>query len=161
MDVNYYKVMVESFPNEGVSLLSDADPEVYSNLVFDGAPRTQTELDDLWIDCLRKIKDIEIDKKTVELISAGFSYDSNNFSLSETAQINWLGIKLMQDLLTFPLEVSTKNDYKYSLAEVNVDAFVGTGAAVKQAHLDSGRSLKVDVADATTEAEIDLIVDNR
>jgi hypothetical protein len=42
-----------------------------------------------------------------------------------------------------------------------VDAFVGTGIGTLQAHLDSGRSLKISVNAATDEAGVDAVVDNR
>ena len=63
--------------------------------------------------------------------------------------------------MTFPIDISTKDDNEYSLEQADLDAFLGAALATKQGHLDSGRTLKVSVANATNQAELDAVVDNR
>jgi hypothetical protein len=105
---------------------------------------------------------IEIDNVTQELIKGGFTFDSKQFSLSEKAQINWVGIKAAIDILTFPLDVTTLNDEEYELVDTTSAVnFCGTGLATKQSYLDSGRALKLQINSATTNAEVDAVVDNR
>jgi hypothetical protein len=105
---------------------------------------------------------IEIDNVTQELIKGGFTYDSHQFSLSEKAQINWVGIKAAIDILTFPVSVTTLADTEYSLADsAAAVTFCGTALGTKQAYLDSGRALKIQINDAVDHAAVDAIVDNR
>ena len=103
----------------------------------------------------------KIDEKTQYLISQGFSFDGQQFSLSEPAQINWLGLKTLQDAITWPMEITTKGDGVYSLSEQNLIYFLGTGKAVIQGHIDSGRDLKIAIIEATTQAELSAVVDER
>jgi len=42
-----------------------------------------------------------IDARTDELIQA-FSFDGQSFSLSVAAQVNWIGLVVMKDALTWP-----------------------------------------------------------
>lgn len=124
--------------------------------VNDGTP---TELS---LDNYKKLRLNEIDAKTQELIvTNGFAFDSKNFSMSPEAQANWIGLKTMESLLTFPVEITTSDDEAYSLTQANLNAFCGTALAAKQVHLDSGRALKVQVKNATDEAGVDAVVDNR
>jgi len=104
---------------------------------------------------------IDIDVRTKSLIADGFTYDSKGFSLSIEAQANWLGIKSLESLLTFPMEITADNDAAYSLTSVNVDAFVSAAVAAKQGHLDSGRTLKVSIDAAADQTALDAIVDSR
>lgn len=109
-----------------------------------------------------KIK--EIDSKTQELISQGFPYNGSQFSLSSHAQLNWIGMKTadIQDLLTFPMGITTIDDEEYSLvSKTDLTTFYVTGLGYKKAILDSGRSLKVTVGAAVDKAGIDAVQDNR
>jgi len=105
-----------------------------------------------------------IDARTSELIDEGFTYDSVQFSLSELAQINWIGLKISEQnaILTYPFDVSTKDDGEYSLPDAQaIQDFFATGVGVKIGHIQSGRALKVSVKNAVDEAAVDAVIDNR
>ena len=102
-----------------------------------------------------------IDFRTVQLISVGFTYDGKEFSLSTNAQVNWIGMKTLESLISWPLNITTKKDNQHSLPQTELNTFVGTAKGVVQSHLDSGRALKVATNACTTVAEVDAIVDNR
>lgn len=104
---------------------------------------------------------VQIDQRTQQLISQGFAFDGKQFSLSEPAQINWLGLKTLEYVMTWPIEITTKGDGVYSLAQSNLMYFLGTGKATIQTNIDSGRGLKIAVNDATTQAELDAVMDGR
>jgi hypothetical protein len=106
-------------------------------------------------------KNEQIDSRTSELIGTGFTFDSEQFSLSQPAQINWMGLKTMQALLTWPVTLTTTSDTSYDLEEANLDNFVGTGSTTVQTHLASGRTLKESVLAATDKAGVDAVVDTR
>jgi hypothetical protein len=111
---------------------------------------------------LDKIK--EIDNKTQSLIKNGFIYDSYLFSLSEVAQINWLGIyqSAVSGLLSFPFPVTTKDDLEYLFNDVSdIQSFFLTGLGLKKYHIDSGRAIKQQIIDASTKEEIYNIEDTR
>lgn len=113
------------------------------------------------LDELKAQRNGEIDQKTAALIAQGFLFDSKVFSLSIYAQSNWTNLKNLEELLTWPVDVTTITDEEYSLSQANMPAFVGTAAATIQAHYDSGRALKLQINAASTKAEIDAIIDNR
>lgn len=104
---------------------------------------------------------IEIDIKTGQLIAAGFSFDSQTFSLSANAQANWNTLKSQESEFTWPVEISTADNNTYSLAQVDLSTFWQTGRDTVKGHLDSGRSLKKQVYDAANEAAVDAVVDTR
>lgn len=103
----------------------------------------------------------EVDRRTQEIISNGFTFDSNQFSLSIEAQINWSGLVTLESLLTWPMTITTKVDGSYLLAQSDLLYFIGTGKTVITTTLDSGRTLKISINNATTQAELDAIVDSR
>lgn len=109
-----------------------------------------------------KIKKLsEIDLKTTSLINQGFVFDSQTFSLSAAAQGNWLGMKVLENSLTWPVNCATIDGFEYSLQQVDLDTFIGVGQVTLQTHLASGRALKVQVNNATTKAGVQAVVDNR
>lgn len=102
-----------------------------------------------------------IDGRTDELILEGFTYDSQTFSITVQAQINWNSIRAHQARMTFPLDISTLDHDEYSLAEANVDAFWDAYEAALWGHLNSGRALKLSINAAADEAAVDAITDTR
>lgn len=102
-----------------------------------------------------------IDRRTQELIRRGFTFDDEQFSLSLNAQLNWLGIKSLSEVLSFPIEVTTIDDGVYNLAQDDVLPFVATAAATVQAYLESGRALKQLALAAEDHDALDEVVDPR
>jgi hypothetical protein len=109
----------------------------------------------------KTIRYAEIDQKTDELIAQGFSYDSQTFSLSVAAQTNFNTLKNQESAFTWPVDITTKDENTYSLAQANLTAFWATGAGTVKTHLDSGRVLKKSIFDAADQAAVDTIVDSR
>lgn len=146
----------------------DGDPTVYSNITWISTSIPQATLDNDYLDVLKEERLTEIDKRTGELISLGFQYTNANgtetFSLSELAQINWIGLNHadVKDTITYPLGVSTKDDGEFELIDApDVTTFFMTGVGTKKAHIDSGRALKVSIKNAVDEAAVNAIIDNR
>lgn len=103
-----------------------------------------------------------VDQKTQELIDAGFSFAGQTFSLSSDAQINWTNMFIAKTLLSFPLEISTRDSGTHTIADGDVVTnFYATGIAAVNAHLDSGRSIKQQLIQAQTQEELDAVVDGR
>lgn len=137
------------------SALSAGDESTLNSIVSAHSPALQLEK-------AKRIK--EVDYKTDSLIAAGFVYDSQTFSLSVAAQATWIGLKQAADagLITFPTEVSTKDDGSYSIADAaELTAFYATGVGTVQALIASGRPLKASIAAAADLAALALIEDNR
>lgn len=110
---------------------------------------------------LKQLRYNEIDGKTAALIAPGFTYDGKQFSLSVTAQMNWNGLKTNEADFSWPVAISTIDNYEYSLAQANLSAFWTAGRDVVKAALDGGRDLKKQIYDAIDEAAVNAIVDNR
>lgn len=158
------EIIVSSCINSFTCLIIEGNNlEVYGQNLID-----ENELDTIIEEHVEETLDekkakriIEIDEKTQELIRIGFTFDSQIFSLSREAQINWLGLKTLESLLNWPVTVTTKDDLEYSLENSNLNNFLGTASLTKQSHLDSGRTLKLEILQATNQTELDAVVDNR
>ena len=106
---------------------------------------------------------IEIDKRTGELISAGFTYATKQFSLSLNAQINISALNQSKDLLTYPVNYNTLNDEdEYDVIDAtDMGNMYMTALATKKGMIDSGTALKQQIRAAQNDAEVDAIIDNR
>ena len=111
----------------------------------------------------RKIK--EIDARTDELIAAGFTYASKQFSLSIPAQNKMVGTHQVKDdpALTYPINWNTIDDLDvYPIANpADLHGFYLTGLGTIRAHLDSGTALKDSVRAAVDIAAVEAVEDNR
>ncbi len=117
-----------------------------------------------WIGTLQEAKDAkiaEIQERTDELIEQGFTFDSKVFSLSLSSRTYWIGIKAIEPLVTWPLNVETISDESYTLSQANLDSFLGTALATIQANFDSGTTLKNQVLSATNIADVNAVTDSR
>jgi hypothetical protein len=106
-------------------------------------------------------KNSEIDSKTRELINNGFTYDSTLFSLSTQAQTNWLTLKTLEAMFTWPVSISTMQNGEYQLAQENLIEFIGSGISAVASAYNSGRALKLEVNAASDKSGVDAVQDNR
>lgn len=113
----------------------------------------------------KQIKYNEIDCKSGELVSGGFVYQNKTFSLSTTAQINILALDETRNdsALSYPIIYNTIDDTdSYSVIDaIDLHNMYLTALATKKSFLDSGTALKNSVRNATTQAEVDAVIDNR
>lgn len=159
---NYIKTMAEKYPDEGVSLISDGDPTVYGDLIFDGTPRTQVELDALWLSVYKNQKKLEINKKTDQIIrDGGFTFDGQVFAATPEDRMNYGHLDQFSAGLPWPMDVATKDDTVYSLTLVNLPAFIGAALTWINTTLQGGNALKAQVNAAVDIAGVDAVVDNR
>jgi hypothetical protein len=114
---------------------------------------------------LKQTRYAEIDARTDELIAAGFTYASKQFSLSLASQNKMMGTHQVKDdpALTYPVEWNTIDDTdSYSIADAaDLDAFYLQALGTVRAHLDSGTSLKNSIRAAADTAAVDAVVDSR
>ena len=107
----------------------------------------------------------EIDEKTFEIISAGFTFDGNLFSLSAHAQTNWTNIHSNKEVFnaigSFPMEISTKDSNIYVLNYDDVLAFWSAGMVAVKTPYNIRGNLKKLIFDAATIEEVNLVIDNR
>ncbi len=122
---------------------------------------TQAEKDLAYFDINKSSRYLQIDGKTDALIIQGFTYDSKVFSLSLSAQMNFNALKNESSEFTWPVEITTISNDTYSLTLANLNAFWRTGKVALKGDLDTGRALKKQIFDATTQAAVDAIVDTR
>lgn len=123
---------------------------------------TDAEKDAAYLEEFRTAKMAEIDGKTNELISEGFTYDNKVFSMSAEAQINWTNLFMIRTTLSYPFEVSTLDGGCYDFQNSDALAiFYSTGLSFKKGIMDSGRELRKDCLEVTTIADLNLIVDER
>lgn len=106
-----------------------------------------------------------IDKRTGELIAAGYVVAAKTFSLSKNAQLNLLGIHGSKDspALTYPIKYNTKDDQDTHIINnsAELETFFLTALGTKKAHLDSGTVLKDSIRAAIDRAGVDAVIDNR
>ncbi len=109
----------------------------------------------------------EIDKRTEQLIRAGFTYrvDGNDetFSGSDAAQRSLTAAYAGRDLVAYPLKWLTADDsVSLSIADATeLATFYTVALGAMLAHRASGSTLKEAVRAAGTEDAINLIVDSR
>lgn len=108
---------------------------------------------------------VEIDAKTGELISQGFTYQNLIFSLSQNAQINLLGLDNTRDdpSMTYPIAYNTLDDLNsYDVQSANdIHLMYLTALGTKKSYVDSGTILKKLIRDAVDYNAVELIIDNR
>ena len=117
------------------------------------------------LDELKESRYDEIDSKTLEIISAGFTFDGNLFSLSAQAQTNWTNIhsnkEVFNEIGSFPMEISTKDSNIYVLNYDDVLGFWSAGMVAVKTPYNIGGNLKKLIFDAATIEEVNLVIDNR
>jgi hypothetical protein len=122
-------------------------------------------LKELTLDEVKQLRYKEIDLRTEELISQGFSYNSLVFSLSQNAQINILALHETRNdpALTYPIEYSTLDDSAhYDVVDADdLHNMYLTALATKKSWVDSGTTLKDSIRAATDEQSVNAIIDNR
>ena len=117
---------------------------------------------ELTLDEQKILKKAAIDKRTQELIVGGFTFNNTEFSTSDSAQKNWMAIDQLRNDLPYPFAVTTKDDGEYSFADAaEVHGFALTALGAIEIHYASGRALKLQVSAATTQNELDAVVDER
>lgn len=160
-DQKYEFVISDILPQEcPVNPAHDVDLD--SIVIIQEIEELDGSLISLTLDDQKYLKNRAIDKRTRELIGAGFVYNNITFSASETAQRNWLAIDQLKDELTYPFGVSTKDDSEYLIQDaIEAHLFVLVGLGTIEPHYASGRALKQLVKAAQDQAELDAIVDNR
>lgn len=109
---------------------------------------------------LKNYRYAEIDKKTSELITQGFTFDGHTFSMSTNAQINWSNFPNLPDGL-FPLTVMDIMEEVYSLALADKLNFYLSALNYKNTQLQSGSVLKAQIKAAVDTAAVNAIIDNR
>ena len=115
-----------------------------------------------------KKKKIElIDKRTSELITFGFSYKGKNFSMSDAAQRNWIGLAYAKGmvLILFPFIVSCVDEGTYTITDTMDFTYFIIAFMQYQTDLNlplgKGRILKALVNAAASVDEVNGIVDPR
>lgn len=117
------------------------------------------------LDELKSYRCKEIDIKTGELISNGFTYQSKQFSLSQSAQANLLGLEISKDdpAITYPITYNTIDDIDtYDVVDsADIHSMYLTALGTKKGVIDSGTALKSQIRAATTIDEVNSVIDNR
>jgi hypothetical protein len=147
-----------TLPGENWVLMTDSE---YQDYITTNQSSYDTWFDTILLEEKKKIRIVEIDKRTQDIIAEGFEFDSHQFSLSLNAQINWSGLLTLQSMLTWPMAVTTFDDNEYVLELSNLPSFIATGKAVILNAINTGRAIKVQVNAATTLEELNAIVDTR
>lgn len=122
-------------------------------------------VDDTDLPAYKTDKFAAIDAKTVELITAGYAFAGKQFSLSIPAQTKLMGINQVRTdpAVVYPIRWNTIDDTDhYDIPDAaTVLNFYLTAVGTYRGHVDSGTALKDSVRAATTQAEVDAVVDNR
>lgn len=142
------------------SVTTDSAVIIEENIEVNDGTLTEVSLDDY-----KQLRYKEIDNRTGELISQGFTYQSKVFSLSANAQTNILALDNTRDdpALTYPIKYNTIDDLdSYDVVDsTDLHTMYLTALSTKKGHVDSGTTLKTSVRNATTKAEVDAVIDNR
>lgn len=117
------------------------------------------------LDGFKQHRVAEINERTSELITAGYTWAGKQFPLSINGQINLLGLvnAAQLNMLTFPIDLNTIDDTdRHPIADsTEVYNIFGTALGTKKAILDGGTDLKAQIMAAVDETAVAAIVDNR
>ncbi len=110
-----------------------------------------------------------IDYQSGVLLSAGFTHATKTFSLSVTAQLKIMGLRvgiLAGDIVDatadYPIDVSAMDETDYEIPdETDAKLYFKTGLDRVKDVLTGGASLKQEVIDAADAAAVDAVVDAR
>ena len=105
----------------------------------------------------------EIDIKSISLLEDGFLYGEETFDiLNDEERWKELLLAATSNILPYPKTVYSKDKVGISLSnEEDVKSFCGAFMAAREGVLEIGRVLKEQIMACSTEAEVDLIEDNR
>jgi len=110
----------------------------------------------------------KIDQRTNQLIDQGFEFPPSSgvrFSLSMESQSKLLGMDSLRDdpLFQYPVVYNSVDDLdELSIPDsATIHSFFLIAVGTYRAHLDSGTALKAQIRAATTQAELDAVVDDR
>jgi hypothetical protein len=139
--------------------------------VVDGIVTAVTQHDhpvDHGLDANRAAKIVAIDEKTEHLLSLGYSYDGNTFSMSIPAQVKMIGLVtahsagILVDPDHYPVNYACLDETEYLIVDsASLLAMYGAGFTRMRTVCCGGADLKQQCLDATTQAELDAVVDNR
>ncbi len=120
---------------------------------------------DVALPVAKQDKIVDIDRRTEELISLGFTYSAKQFSLSLPSQSKMIASHQIKDdpAFTYPANWNSIDDTDvYAIVDAaDLDAFYLTAIGTIRAHLDSGTVLKDGVRAAADVAAVDAVVDSR
>lgn len=110
----------------------------------------------------------EIDQRTDQLIGQGFEFPPGSgvrFSLSMESQSKLLGMDSLRDdpLFAYPVVYNSIDDMdEFSIPDsATIHSFFLMAVGTYRTHLDSGTALKTQIRAATTQEELDAVVDDR
>lgn len=138
----------------------------YHRLIFGQVGNEITHYNEVtYLDCYKKSRFDEITSRTNEILLDGFTHDGSEFTLSIEFR-NHLGMLAdlaTEGVLTFPRRVICKSEFNtYEI--VNGLSLKNLYIAMGQAYesiMTGDVTLKKQIADATSKAAIDAIVDSR
>lgn len=142
---------------------------IFSIGTSDGIKYIDTDCYESWYDTyitLEMIKEWKIEAiniKTDVIIDNGFTYATKVFGFTEADQINYIGMIVLKDFLTYPMKVKCKAECEYyDIADANeVEIFGQTACGWKQSVYNSGWTLKDSVKVCSTIEQVCNIVDSR
>lgn len=107
----------------------------------------------------------EVKDRTNYLLDNGsFTHDGKEFRLSDRAIVRWIGVghAELRTYLSFPFNVTAKDYSTYTIPNVSDwHQFFGAGLTEMTVIETIGRAIHTQIIDATTQAELDAVVDNR
>ncbi len=78
------------------------------------------------------------------------------------AQLNWLALRMERSTLTYPYEITTKQDTQYYVQnEEEMKTFTDLAIAHKESIIKLGRALKIQILSCENLEELESIVDER
>lgn len=150
-----------------VRVVRETAPGVYQVRLAEGASQAEQDAADLdaltyALTAAKRNRLDEVDRKTEKLIAkGGFSYAGKLFSLSPAAQLNHRRFEAIPP--PFPLLVNTKDDMDSEeiATAAQMTSFRVAAASALNDYLVAATDLKEQIRAATTQAELDAVVDDR
>ena len=146
-----------AFYNDGVSeprkALFDAVNSLYPDIYY--YDKTLTDLQREWF--------AKVNKKTDELIAAGFYFDGYTYNISLGTQIKFLSLLQVASLVSYPMYFNSLDDFHETVINdsEHLLEFINEGLHRVNYALSSGTLLKQEIRNATDVSFFDTFTDNR
>ena len=160
-ECEHCNALVSAIPSQEYEDHLDAVHRVSSGGALDVSKLVDKNNNAFPLEEAKATKKADIDKRTEELCSLGFSYDGKTFSLSLDAQKNYIGMKMFETLMPDPTPIAAMDGSTYNLAKSSFGAFCGAALAMVQSHLNSRLPFLAAVEAASTPEDVMAVVDTR
>jgi hypothetical protein len=111
---------------------------------------------------LKAARNLEVDRKTMQLFNQGLAFEGGAFPLDLDDSLNYMRMQLFARPEDFPWDIAQRNRDSFTIRDAaHLKRFGDAATARQQQIVDGAQTLKKAIYDASDEAAVNAIVDDR